>query len=71
MSAGATATSWLEWTVVVLLVVGSALFALWRLLPAAWRVRLQVRLGWRVRDAACGCESCPATPPTDHGPTAR
>lgn len=64
-------TSLLEWFVVALLVGASALFALWRLMPTAWRIRLQVRLGWRVRDADCGCDACPGTHPRDSGPSAR
>lgn len=50
---------WAEWALVLALVVASAVFALWRLLPATWRLRWQVRLGWRVAASACGCEACP------------
>jgi hypothetical protein len=51
---------WLQWGIVMLLVSGSLLFALWRLLPVVWRVRLQVRFGWRVGASAGGCAACPA-----------
>lgn len=52
---------WLEWGLVLALVFASALFALWRLLPAVWRLRWQVRFGWRVASGTCGCDACPAT----------
>jgi hypothetical protein len=68
MSSG---TSWLEWIVVALLVAGSVLFAVWRLIPTAWRVRLQVWLGWRVRNGDCGCAACPGTAPRDSGGSAQ
>ncbi|MEY4377154.1 MAG: hypothetical protein RJB26_1704 [Pseudomonadota bacterium] len=50
---------WVEWLLVALLVAGSSVYALWRLLPTTWRLRWQVRFGWRVAADACGCDGCP------------
>ena len=55
--------AWLEWMLVLTLVIASGVFALWRLLPAAWRLRWQVRMGWRVDASACGCDACPTAKP--------
>lgn len=55
--------SWLEWGLVLALVVASAVFAVWRLMPTAWRLRWQVRFGWRAGGGNCGCDACPATKP--------
>lgn len=52
---------WVEWGLVGALVLASAVFALWRLLPAAWRLQWQVRFGWRVASGNCGCDACPAS----------
>jgi len=56
---------WLEWGLVLVLVVASAVFAVWRLMPAAWRLRWQVRFGWRAGSGNCGCDACPTTKPTN------
>ena len=50
---------WLEWTLVLVLVLASTAYAAWRLLPQTWRVLLQVRLGWRATASGCACDACP------------
>lgn len=62
--------SLLETMLVAVLVGGSLVFTVWRLLPVAWRTRLQVRLGWRVGAAACGCDACPGTSSRESGRSA-
>ncbi len=52
------------------LVVGSLLYTVWRFLPAAWQVRLQVRLGMRVKQGACGCDACPSASTHESGRSA-
>lgn len=49
----------LQGLVVGCAVAAAVLYAAWVLMPRVWRIRLQVRLGMKVKDAACGCDACP------------